>query len=231
VGTIFVVRHGQAAFGTDQYDRLTELGVAQSRLLGAYLAARRLRFDAVLTGTLRRQVDTAQGIFDGGPALGAHLSRETCGALDEYDAEAILRAHGGAAPTWDAATARRDPDAVREHFRRLRDALLAWTEDRIQPIGMPTFAAFQAGAVAVLDAARRRCAEGNVLVVSSGGPIAAMVAASLDAPRSAAVQLNLRIRNSALTEFTVTARRHHLSSFNAVAHLETRNDPGLVTYA
>jgi broad specificity phosphatase PhoE len=37
---IYVVRHGQASFGTDDYDRLTEIGFAQARLLGAYFALR-----------------------------------------------------------------------------------------------------------------------------------------------------------------------------------------------
>ena len=135
-------------------------------------------------------------------------------------------------PAWDAAAAaRRDPDTVRGHFLRLRAGLMAWAEDRIQPAGMPTFAVFQAGAVAVLQAARQRFPDGNVLVVSSGGPIAAMVAESLGAPPAAAVQLNLRIRNSALTEFTGNPRRHHLLSFNAVPHLELQNDAALITYA
>ena len=37
---ILMVRHGQAAFGTDDYDRLTEVGWEQSRLLGDYFARR-----------------------------------------------------------------------------------------------------------------------------------------------------------------------------------------------
>lgn len=63
MGSIYVVRHGQAAFGTDDYDRLTEIGFAQSRLLGSYFAARKIHFDAVFTGTLRRQSETAKGIL------------------------------------------------------------------------------------------------------------------------------------------------------------------------
>jgi broad specificity phosphatase PhoE len=61
LGSIYVVRHGQAAFGTDDYDRLTEVGFTQARLLGQYLGARRIRIDAIFTGTLRRQIETARG--------------------------------------------------------------------------------------------------------------------------------------------------------------------------
>jgi broad specificity phosphatase PhoE len=230
MGTIYVVRHGQAAFGTDHYDRLTEIGVAQSRLLGAYFALRNIRFDAVFTGTLQRQIETAQGILQGHPDLGRDALQERFAGLDEYKPEAIVMALTGELPTPAAAAARRDPIVVREHFRQLREALLAWAEDRTQPEGMAAFKAFQEGAVAALVAARQRFPDGNVLVVSSGGPIAAMVAAVMQAPPATAVELNLRIRNSSVSEFAATPRRHHLVSFNGLPHLDTHADLTLTTY-
>lgn len=231
MGTIHVVRHGQAAFGTDHYDRLTDLGFKQARLLGAYLGRRKIRFDAVFTGTLQRQIDTARGILEGHPELGADLSQERFSGLDEYNPEAVLLAHTGRLPSPDAAAARRDPAVVREHFRALRDALVAWAEGRTKPEGMLAFEGFQQGAVAALIEARQRFPDGNVLIVSSGGPIAAMVAAALAAPPASAVELNLRIRNSSLSEFTATPRRHHLQSFNATPHLDLEEDASLVSYA
>jgi broad specificity phosphatase PhoE len=230
MGAIYVVRHGQAAFGTDHYDRLTEIGFAQARLLGAYFSRRNIRFDAVFTGTLRRQTETALGIFDGHTELGPKPPQECFPALDEYNPEAIMMALTGELPTPVAAAARRDPVVVREHFRLLRDALLAWAEDRTQPEGMMAFQNFQDGAVAVLVEARQRFPDGNVLVVSSGGPIAAMVAAVLKAPAASAVELNLRIRNSSISEFASTPRRHHLISFNGLPHLDTHSDQALTTY-
>ena len=231
MGTIFVVRHGQAAFGTDHYDRLTEKGFAQSRLLGAYFALRNIHFDAVFTGTLQRQTETAQGIFEGRTICGQDAVQERFSGLDEYKPEAIMMALGGEYPAPAAAAAQRDPLVVREHFRLLREALLAWAEDRTQPEGMADFKAFQQGAVAALVEARQRFPDGNVLVVSSGGPIAAMVAAAMQAPPATAVELNLRIRNSSLSEFASTPRRHHLVSFNGLPHLDTNSDLTLTTYA
>jgi broad specificity phosphatase PhoE len=228
---IYLVRHGQAAFGTDHYDRLTDLGMAQARLLGAYFGRRQIRFDAVFTGTLRRQTETAQGISEG-HEFGAEALRETFPGLDEYKPEAIMMALTGNLPAAAVAAAeRRDPLVVREHFRVLREALLAWAEDRTQPEGMPVWQAFQDSAVAAMVEARQRFPDGNVLIVSSGGPIAAIVAATLNAPPATAVELNMRIRNSALTEFATTPRRHSLVSFNGLPHLDTHSDPTLITYA
>lgn len=231
MGVIYVVRHGQAAFGTEHYDRLTEIGFNQARLLGGYFARRNIRFDAVFTGTLRRQIETAQGIFEGHPDPESQPRQETFPSLDEYKPEAVMMAFTGNFPAPAPAAARRDPVVVREHFRLLREALLAWAEDRTLPEGMPPWQAFQDGAVAALIEGRRRFPDGNVLIVSSGGPIAAIVAAALNAPPATAVELNLRIRNSSLTEFASTSRRHHLVSFNGLPHLDTNPDPTLITYA
>jgi broad specificity phosphatase PhoE len=231
MGVIYVVRHGQAAFGTDHYDRLTEIGFRQARLLGGYFGLRNIRFDAVFTGTLRRQTETAQGILEGHDGFGSRILQETFPGLDEYNPEAVLAAFNAEYPPPAAAAVRRDPIVVREHFRVLREALLAWAEDRTQPAGMPAFVQFQNAAVATLVEARQRFPDGNVLIVSSGGPIAAIVAAVLKAPPATAVELNLRIRNSSLSEFAATPRRHHLISFNALPHLDTHVDSSLTTYA
>jgi broad specificity phosphatase PhoE len=230
MGAIYLVRHGQAAFGTDDYDRLTEIGYTQARLLGGFFAVRQVRCDAIYTGTLRRHTETVRGILDGGPAIGDGSAVESIPGLDEYKPEALIASlMGGFAP---APIAKRDePALAREHFRRLREALLAWTEGRIQPAGMPDWRMFQAAAVEALVEARRRHSDGNVLIVSSGGPIAAIVAAALESPPQIAVELNLRIRNSAVTEFTMSARRHQLLSFNALPHLEAQSDATLMTYA
>jgi broad specificity phosphatase PhoE len=230
MGVIYVVRHGQAAFGTENYDQLTEIGFAQTRLLGGYFARRKIRFDAVFTGTLRRQIETADAILESHPEYSAS-AREIIPGLDEYKPEAILTALTGESPVMTAAgAARRDPMVVREHFRLLREALLAWAEDRTRPVDMMPFREFQDGAVGALIEARQRFADGHVLVVSSGGAIGAMVAQVLNAPAATAVELNLRIRNSSLTEFASTPRRHHLVSFNGLPHLDS-GDPSLLTYA
>ncbi|HEY0746224.1 MAG TPA: histidine phosphatase family protein, partial [Steroidobacteraceae bacterium] len=169
--------------------------------------------------------------FEGHPELGSPLLHETFPGLDEYKPEAVMMAHTGTTPAPALAAVRRDPVVVREHFRALREALLAWAEDRTQPEGMPVWQAFQDSAVAAVVEARQRFPGGNVLIVSSGGPIAAIVAAALNAPPAAAVELNLRIRNSSLTEFASTPRRHHLVSYNGVPHLDTNPDLTLITYA
>ena len=52
MGTLYLVRHGQASFGADDYDQLSELGHKQSVRLGEYFARKGVHFDALIAGTL-----------------------------------------------------------------------------------------------------------------------------------------------------------------------------------
>ena len=100
---MYLVRHAQACFGTDDYDRLTETGFTQARLLGVYFARRNIRFDAVYTGTLRRHAQTAQGIAEGHG--GEWPPAQRVPELDEYNPEAVVAAFAGALPAKDPAAA------------------------------------------------------------------------------------------------------------------------------
>src|SRR5512140_342723 len=57
MATLVLIRHGQASYGQVDYDRLSEAGMAQARVLGAHLAAAKL--DALVHGPLVRQRQTA----------------------------------------------------------------------------------------------------------------------------------------------------------------------------
>ena len=50
---VHLVRHGQASFGSQDYDRLSDLGRAQSLVVGAALTARGRRSPVAVRGSLR----------------------------------------------------------------------------------------------------------------------------------------------------------------------------------
>lgn len=223
MGSLYLVRHGQASFGADDYDQLSALGAVQCRLLGEHLARHGLHFDRVLTGRLKRHRQSLDALRAG---FGRPLpDAETLAGLDEYDSEAVVRAiHPGELPR------ARTPEQARQHFRLLREGLLAWMEGRVQPQGMPSHAEFRAGVADALAQARAQH-QGRVLVVSSGGPISTAVGLVLDAPAGSVVDLNMRLRNSALCELVASASRHSLLSFNTLPHLDTPALADHITYA
>ena len=222
MGTLHLVRHGQASFGSEDYDRLSELGRRQCLRLGEHLRARGQRFDAVLTGSLRRHAQSFESIAEG---LGDAPTPQVLPGLNEYDAEAVVRAiHPGPLPRPQT------PEQVRQHFRLLRQGLAAWAAGSTRPVGLPRHADFVAGVVAALDLVRSRH-EGDVLLVSSGGPIATAVGHVLGLNIETTIDLNMRIRNSAVTEFAVTPRRHQLISYNGLPHLQAPEHADWMTYA
>lgn len=223
MGSLYLVRHGQASFGAADYDQLSPKGHEQCRLLGAYWRERGQRFDAVFTGTLKRHAQSLAGIVEG---LGEPLVPVALPGLNEYDSEAVVRAihPGPLAPP-------RDAEAVKQHFRLLRQGLLAWMAGESAPAGMPSHADFAAGVAEALDRVRAVGVGRQVLIVSSGGPIATAVAQVLQAPPESFVELNLRIRNSAVTEFAFNPKRHHLVTFNTLPHLDTAETRVHITHA
>jgi broad specificity phosphatase PhoE len=219
---LVLVRHAQAAFGSDDYDRLTELGQRQARWLGEYFAERALAFDRVVTGTLRRHRETLAGIAEALPGLPA---AEAFAGLDEYRADVLLKAHLGerGLPLPEHAADRRG------HFRALREALYAWVDGTLRADAHLSFPEFDAGVRQALEAARHGAE--RVLVVSSGGPISSAVGAVLGVAPRTVVDLNLQTRNTGLSELRAGVRRSHCVSFNAVPHLDRRDRREAITYS
>ena len=226
MGTLYLVRHGQASFGEDDYDRLSPLGHRQAQRLGEYLRQRfereGVQIDTVLMGSLRRHRETWEGMAQG---AGWSHTPEIWPGLNEYDSEALIEAiHPEPLAKPDT------PELYRHHFRLLREAIKAWMEGRTHPRGMPRYADFVAGIEAALDRVRQNC-PGNALIVSSGGPISTAVGRVLGTPPETTIELNLRIRNTALSEFAFTPKRHMLVTYNTLPHLDSVEHQGWVTFA
>jgi broad specificity phosphatase PhoE len=222
MGHLYLVRHGQASLGAADYDQLSPLGAQQSQRLGEHWHAQGITFDAVITGTMKRHAQTLVGIQQGMKTQHAALMWP---GLNEYDAEAVIRAIQPGElvkPT--------TPEGYKQYFRLLRDGLAQWMAGVVSPQGMPSYTEFVQGVTSALDHIRQHH-QGNVLLVSSGGPIATAVAHVLHTSPETSIELNMRLRNSAVTEFSFTPKRHSLVSFNNVPHLETPSHKGWITFA
>lgn len=222
MGTLYLVRHGQASFGADNYDQLSELGWRQSRRLGEHFSQQGRRFDAILTGTLQRHAQTLSGIQQG---LGTAQASLQLPGLDEYDSEALIRAiHPEPLPKPNT------PELYRHHFRLLREALQQWMEGKTAPQGMPSYEGFRQGVVAALDQVLAHH-QGEVLLVSSGGPISTAVGHVLGTAADTTIELNFHIRNTSVTEFKITSKGHRLISYNTLGHLDAPEYRDWVTFA
>ena len=111
---LFWVRHGQASFGQDNYDALSETGWEQCRRLGAVFAAQGLTFDRVVIGSLVRHRESLEGIKE---TLSIEIEPEVHAGLNEYDFHGLLGSYyDGIVP--DEALQDR-----RTHFLKLKDSI------------------------------------------------------------------------------------------------------------
>lgn len=220
---VLLVRHGQAAFGTDDYDRLSALGRQQARWLGEHLRDRGIRPVRAVSGSLRRQQDTTVELLG---ALGSDLAPGIDAGLNEYEGDALYACHTGGA---DHRT-HQQRDA-RDYWRTFRGAMQAWAADRLS--GMPeSWHQFGMRVRAAIDAAVRGTGRDDVvLVISSGGAIGRLVADIMTAPAATAIELNLQFRNTGVCELIAGSSSLRLLSYNNVPHLDHPERRHGITFA
>jgi broad specificity phosphatase PhoE len=216
--SLLLVRHGQASYGADDYDRLSERGWQQSRRLGDWLVRGGHRFETVIVGGMRRHAETAAAVAEAFTARGLPLPEPVQDpGFAEFDHRAVFGAwleHNADDPI---AIASRSGDP-RDVGAMLRAALLAWAADELP--GLPErWSEFGERVHAAGERLQALAGEGEALVLSSGGVISRLAQIALDVPAERAVELNLSLRNSALSEFHPHRGRLRIGSWNALPHL------------
>lgn len=238
MSTLILVRHGQASFFSDDYDRLSPLGEEQSRILGRHWARVGLVPDEIYAGTLRRQTGTAEAAGEAMRAAGRPWpGLRTFEGFNEYDADAVMKSllpellerdpkYGRLNDEMKAAVEPRDRYRT---FHRLLEAVMSvWAAGEYESAGVPSWTGFRDG---VREGLRRVMESGGggrtVAVFTSGGPIGIGVQTALRAPDQTALDLNWRVHNCATSVFTFGGGRVSLDRFNDISHLE---DPKFQTY-
>ena len=220
---IFVVRHGQASFGSDNYDQLSELGWEQARWLGEHWAEEGYGFDRIVCGDLRRHRETARGICEG-LGLNRH-SVDELPQLNEFDFQSVV----GAFVEKNPELAPGKSADKKTYYRLLKQAMHAWSSGEIS--GSESWQQFEQRIEEALGVIAAGVNGGKTLVVSSGGAIAMMVRQVLGAPVQSVIQLNMQIKNTAVSHFFAGRSGYSLHSFNHVPHLDRRERREFITYS
>jgi len=230
MGVVLLVRHGQASFGADDYDVLSERGWEQSRLLGVWLAERKVVPDVIWRGDMRRHRETAEGMVAGG---GWTTPVAVDPGWNEFDHLGVVAAYAASAPDVRSASADTQSSGMqgvdRREFQRIFERATArWTAGEHDADYPESYAAFVARVRAALERACTAAGPGGVAVaVSSGGPIAAACAALVDPtgddPATLArlwARFNTVTVNSSVTRVVVGSSGARMLTFNEHPHLE-----------
>jgi len=235
VGSIYLIRHGQASFGADNYDVLSPTGIRQSQVLGEHLSRLGKGFDRCVAGGLRRQQHTAETTLAQLVSAGLPVPElEIDAGFDEFDAEAVIR---GLLPAMlpdepDALQVMRNAAQNRAEFQRLFALIIGrWLDGSHDPAGLKSWVDFVAQVEAALQRLLKRANAGErIAVFTSGGTITALLHLITKMPAQQAFALNWQIVNTSLNHLRFRGSDVTLASFNNHAHLQLMNNPELITY-
>ncbi|GFE90974.1 histidine phosphatase family protein [Steroidobacter agaridevorans] len=231
MSTIYLVRHGQASFGTDNYDQLSETGREQVRQLGNYFAGLGERIDRIYSGGLRRQTETAEIIAGSFAEATPPIALEP--AFNEYDSDLIL--HTFARSLTPEQLAEAGWPGLRTDRRKfqffLERAARAWVEAQIEAEEMTPWRGFHGRIVAAMENIMRSEGRSKTLIVStSGGVIGTIVAHVMGLSNHLGIELNWAVHNASITRLIYSADKVSLSLFNGLPHLDRAELRHLITY-
>jgi broad specificity phosphatase PhoE len=235
VPTILLIRHGQASYGADDYDRLSEVGHAQASAVAAELRRRGLTIERIVHGSLARQRETAA------PTIAAlSLPAVVDPRLNEYDIDEIVSRHTDSAVRTSTGPGG-EPVSSREFQQILELGMNAWIDagdgdeyhdgdgDGDGSDCAETWPAFATRCRGGLSAAATGLTSGSTAVVfTSGGVIAALCCSLLDLGPKTVIALNRVAVNGGMTKVASGRSGLSLVSFNEHGYLEGAGG-GLVT--
>jgi broad specificity phosphatase PhoE len=206
VTSVVLVRHGQASWDAEDYDRLTALGADQSATLGRAMVGLAAP-DLVMSGAHLRHRDTAGLAME---AAGWQLPVQVDTGWNEFDHRLVLAAYGTAPPEEGTAA----------FGRWFHEALARWTEGGSDADYDEPFASFTSRVDVALRHLRGELGPSDTAVVfTSAGPICWTVAALLGGQTQVWLHLLPSLVNASITRIRLDARGMHLTTFNEHSHL------------
>ncbi len=231
MGEICLIRHGQASFGSDDYDRLSELGRRQSATLAESFMSVGYQPTHIISGPLERHKATASIMTDVYGSSGIDLPEiEIMEEFREYDAKGIIMVAVRSDPALAELLPKiyGDPGAFRKLFD---ESMSAWISGALNFGDIETFDDLKGRVSCAMERISRNYPTGSkVAVFTSGGAIMASIADNLGISASRAMRLNWQIVNTSVTRYVFDREKISLAEFNSTAHLRMSCDTSLLTW-
>ena len=223
---IYLVRHGQASFFKSDYDKLTELGALQSRLVGRALNERSFNAKIITSGSLYRHQETSKYCLK---ELGIKTEPTISRNWNEYDHMELLSKFNPEYADYSTlnSVVRSHPAPLKKLQDILNQSIVNWMQDKHDY--SVSWKSFKENAWTELeDLASKLSSKENALVFTSGGPISAIVMKAMKLKDEQFIELQNRVINTSITKILIGKSGLSVSTYNDYSHLE--NDFNLVTY-
>jgi broad specificity phosphatase PhoE len=230
---IYFIRHAQAG-SRDNYDRLSELGQEQAKLLGKYFAEQGISFSAVIAGGMQRQRHTAELVCT--EIAEAGLSTAPIAVDERWNEFSLLSVYTSYVSRLieeseefarDYAEMqemlRREPNAVRGAAGRCdATVIISWMKNRY-PVEGESWQAFRSRILSRLIDIPDGDAEQAIAVFTSATPISIMTGQALALTDEKLLSILGVIANTSVTVMRKTGEDLRLFSFNSTPHLNDSN--------
>jgi broad specificity phosphatase PhoE len=235
MGILYFIRHGQASFGQQNYDRLSPPGIQQARILGEYLAGIRFEFHEAYCGELERQRHTAREVMTGFTSAGLPFPDPvTHAAFNEYDAFTVWRnqtekmiQEKSLLPE-EISRTRSDKRKFQQLFERVMMRWISGNHDAPGSIRWTDFVDRVLEGITALTTGHG--AGQHIAVFTSGGPISIAMQLALNLSDSKTMEISWQVMNASVSRFYFNSRGIFLAGFNDIAHLAMKQDSSLLTY-
>ena len=220
MATIYLVRHGQASFGAEDYDALSELGCHQAQVLGEYFRDCDIRLDAAYCGDLKRQRDTARLALAAQPG---EVPLTVDPRFNEVDNDAQIRhllpdvvAHN---PSIQALVDAGLSDS--KHYQKVIEAVFNhWVSPACDNPDLQSWPDYSGAVRAALAEVIARQGSGKTLAIfTSGGTLATMVSQVLGLAGDHTYRFYEPVMNCSVTQLFYSGERVSLSYFNDCSYL------------
>ncbi|WP_166422328.1 histidine phosphatase family protein [Paraglaciecola sp. 20A4] len=233
MASIYLIRHGQASFGKDDYDCLSNIGEQQAAHLGADLLRRGIQFDKVISGGMLRHQQTADACLRNMQANDRVVSQMTINSdWNEYNHQDILTQYNA-----DFASANGVKDYLKQQpnpnvaLQGLLDSAFSrWiSNDHVEDYS-ESWLAYQTRIQQALQTTAEQAGDvKNIAVFSSGGPIALLSQKLLNVPAENLMDVNWTLVNCGISKIVISNERQILSTLNEHTAFEGHHRH-LITY-
>ena len=235
MGILYLIRHGQASFGQENYDRLSPMGIQQAQILGEYLADIKFDFHETYSGEMERQIHTAKEVMAG--FMSAELtfpSPVVQSAFDEYDAFAVwknqtyMMIQEKVLQLEDIAQTQTNERKFQQLFKRVAMRWISGNHDTPGNIRWRDFVDRVSEGIKALTT--RHGSDQHIAVFTSCGPISIAMQLALGLSDTKTMEISWQVMNTSVSRFYFNSRGIFLAGFNDIAHLAVKHDPSLITY-
>ena len=227
---LYFFRHAQASFLANNYDQLSPKGEKQSLALANYLVNKKINFDKIFVGPLKRQrhtfeivadifsknkIDTPEPIF-------INELKEHAGTEALADALPVLMERNPQIKKWSE-------EIITNPLLKKRNSLLIfqyfmdeWATGKIEVKNFEPWSFFRKEVKKGLKHILKNTGRGETNgIFTSGGTISSITAEALNIHDEKSVAaMNFSVRNTSFTTFLFSKNKFNLLSFNELPHLE-----------